>query len=456
MKTRSISILTALVITAGVLVPAGGLFAEETPLVLDVDTAVSTALENNLTLEREETALDIKEKKKNTSWNGFLPQMSASVNLTRLNVKPEDPFAGMPGYTPSDPSQWILSARFQAQLTIVASIFQNIKQTRLEYQAGRITVAKAKLSLERDVRKQFYQILLLEEQREVTAAGIENALERYEQARVNYENGLIPRYQLLTARVAYENSKPGLEQLENGIEAAKLALKMSLGVDLERDVVLEGEIVVSGGTVEEDGVLRKVIEGNLDLSEMQAQIYTMEQAVKLARSAMYPSFSISWSFDPAFQGNPFTDPIFADVANDWKQQSGALTFTVRQSIDPLLPASSTRVRIAETENQLEQLALSQAEARLGVEMQVRSTVRELEQAVSSIRAKVLTVEVAEEAYELAEEAYAAGTMELLEVKNAEQELDQARYDLLDARYTYLSGMLDLEYLAGGGLQPENF
>jgi outer membrane protein TolC len=60
--------------------------------------------------------------------------------------------------------------------------------------------------------------------------------------------------------------------------------------------------------------------------------------------------------------------------------------------------------------------------------------------------------VAEEAYELAEESYAAGTMELLEVKNAEQELNQARYDLLNARYTFLSGMLDLRYLAGGELE----
>jgi outer membrane protein TolC len=454
MKMRSSSLLTILAVLAGILVPAGSVFAADGPLNLDVETAVSMALESNLTLEREETALDIKEKKKNTSWNGFLPQMSASVSLTRLNVKPEDPMAdlGLPGYTPSDPSRWILGARFQAQLTIVASLFQNIKQTRLEYQAGRMTVAKAELSLERDVRKQFYQILLLEEQRDVTAKGIENALERYEQAQVNYENGLIPRYQLLTAQVAYENSKPGLEQLENGIEAAKLALKMSLGVDLEREIILEGEIVAAGGSVDEDVVIRKVIEGNLDLQEMQAQIYTVEQAVKLARSAMYPAFTIAWSFDPTFQGNPFTDPIFADVAADWKQQSGALTFSITQSIDPLLPASSTRVRIAEAKNQVEQLALSKAEARLGVEMQVRNTVRELEQAVSSIRAKELNVDVAEEAYELAEESYAAGTMELLEVKNAEQELNQARYDLLNARYTFLSGMLDLRYLAGGELE----
>ena len=453
MKTKKISILIAVAVIAGTFIPAGSLFAEEGPMALDVETAVSLALENNLTLEREETALDMKEKKKKTSWNGFLPQMSASINLTRLNVQPEDPMAelGIPGYTPSDPSRWILSARFQAQLTIVASLFQNIKQTRLEYQAGRITVAKAKATLERDVKKQFYQILLLEEQREVTAKGIENALERYEQARVNYENGLIPRYQLLTAQVAYENSKPGLEQLVNGIRAAKLALKMSMGVDLERTIDLTGEITAAGESLDENEALRAVVEGNLDLQEMQGQIYTVEQSVKLSRSAMYPAFNISWSFDPAFQGNPFADPIFADVANDWKQQSGGLTFSITQSIDPLLPASATRIRIAEAKNQLEQLSLSKAEARLGVEMQVRNTVRELEQAVSSIRAKELNVEVAEEAYELAEEAYAAGTMELLEVKNAEQELNQARYDLLDARYTYLSGMLDLEYLAGGEL-----
>jgi len=53
--------------------------------------------------------------------------------------------------------------------------------------------------------------------------------------------------------------------------------------------------------------------------------------------------------------------------------------------------------------------------------------------------------LAERAYELALEAYNVGSRELLEVRNAEQDLQDARLQLLQEKSAYTAALLDLEY-----------
>jgi len=72
-------------------------------------------------------------------------------------------------------------------------------------------------------------------------------------------------------------------------------------------------------------------------------------------------------------------------------------------------------------------------------------VRYLEKARTSIQSKEVNVKIAERTYNLALESYYAGGIDLLEVKDTEQELEQARINLLQEKYNYLAGLLDLEY-----------
>ena len=79
------------------------------------------------------------------------------------------------------------------------------------------------------------------------------------------------------------------------------------------------------------------------------------------------------------------------------------------------------------------------------ELNISNLVRSIDKSRSSLDALNFSVELAEEAYKLAEEAYNAGTKELLDVQDAELALQKARLQVLSGKYTYLTGLLDLEY-----------
>ena len=55
------------------------------------------------------------------------------------------------------------------------------------------------------------------------------------------------------------------------------------------------------------------------------------------------------------------------------------------------------------------------------------------------------MELAEKAYNMTYEAYRVGTTEILDVRDSESQLSQAKLGLLNEKYTYLTTLLDLEY-----------
>jgi outer membrane protein TolC len=429
------------------------------PITVDRQQAVEYALDHNFGLRRDRSSLAFKKRQVETKLNRLYPQVSVSTSMARLNEKPSDPTAGLvelvaplyeaqgiPFEPPdSDLPRWNLSARLNMQLTLSLQLFEGIEQVQLEYERGQVSLRRAKARVARDVKRQFLQVLLLQEQVKVVEASAEGARERYEQAQTSYESGLLSEYELLRSQVAYENTKPQLAELRNAVEGAKLALKLTMGMETERPIELGGSIETELREFEVDE-LRDRLADNPQLAELRAQRVSVRNLIDVTKTGMYPSVTFGFSADPTFQGDPWSDSWFEDPGDTWAQQSGAFSITLTQPLDPLLPGSQSRVTIEQRESELEQLDASLGETYAGLEVQLRNTVRELEQASTGIENKQLNVEVAERAYDLAEEAYNAGSAELLELKDAERELDRARFDLLGARHDYMTGLFELEYL----------
>jgi outer membrane protein TolC len=155
--------------------------------------------------------------------------------------------------------------------------------------------------------------------------------------------------------------------------------------------------------------------------------------------------SLNWRADPSFAGDPFDDPWFDDVENDWNQQSGAFSISITQPLDPLLPFSRTQVEIENLKDDVQKARIQLQQARTGAEIQIRQLVDQLETSRSAIEVRRLNVERARRAFNLAQEAYDAGNRELLEVREAEDELEQAQVQLLDEQKNYVVALLDLVY-----------
>jgi outer membrane protein TolC len=447
---------------------------EQQPLALTADEAVDYAVEHNLNLASTRIDEEIKRRQAAYAWNRFIPTMQVSGMMSRANK--ESSMSGLspaaeeeipPGVTTLVPVEepesgttyggvlyfeetlprWSVAGNLELSLQLNYAMFQAIRGTQIDLRAGKISTRQAEEKLERDVRKSFYNLLLMQRNIELMEEQIDAAERRYEQARINYENGMVPELTMLSARVSWENLKPQLQDIKLGYRQALQGFKMNLGLDLQREITLEGSIEAPAIDVEAEKLINDYLTERLDIRSLMTTIESLESQLSATKlRAFTPNVILGFSMDPALQGDPWDweETNWLETDN-WSQQRGGLSLTVAMSLDAFLPWSTTQVGLRELEDNIKKTRIGLLQAIRGAEMEIRSTVRSLEKARDSIDTLQLNVERARRAYQMAEEAYNAGSKELLEVQNAEIELKKARLEVLRERYNYIEALLDLEY-----------
>ena len=78
-------------------------------------------------------------------------------------------------------------------------------------------------------------------------------------------------------------------------------------------------------------------------------------------------------------------------------------------------------------------------------LNIRTQIDNLNQAWANIEAASGNITLAQKSYDMNVTSYQNGTRELLDVKDAESQLNQAKLGLINSKYEYLTGLLDLEY-----------
>ena len=428
------------------------------PPLIRVDEAVSMALRNNLSLEAAGVSRDAKKRNSDVRWNVFIPTVDLAGNLLYPNeattgttlIPVPSGVAGLYLVTPYeyDIHQWRLAGSLSISLNLNFSYFEQMRNIRLDYEGGLITYEKAKIQLERDVRKSYIQLLLLQEQIALLRESMATAQRRVNMAQANYQNGLVSELSFLQAQVALENLKPTLDQAENGYKLAMANFAMYLGLPYDTEFELEpipGETVFIPLEVAE--LIRQAASGKPDIMELRHSILVLQS---LRRQVAYqlrtPTLSLAWNADPAFTKDPMKDNWFN--GDDWKQSAGMFRMTLAFRLNTLFPFTTEGSNLRNLDSNLRSLNIGLAQAVRGTELEIYSTVFTLEQARSTVEAQRMTVDLAERTYQLTEQAYQAGLSELLEVQNAELELRRARLGILEQNYNYMRGLIDLEYSIG--------
>ncbi|MDA3941556.1 MAG: TolC family protein [Spirochaetia bacterium] len=418
-------------------------------VILDIDKSVELALGNNLGLKSSRIDVEMKKRTTDHSWNNFIPTVQASANLMRWNT---EQIAGIPGFEVAL-DRWNLSTGLDISLNLSYALFKEMEGTKLDYEAGLITYEIALKQLERDVRKNFYNILVYEENLWLMEQNIEAANSRFEQAKINYKNGLVPELTVLSAQVGYENLKPALTEMNLGYETMKDGFKILLGIDLSEDITLEGDIVINPVSLDTEKLTNYFLGARLDIQSMNKSVQSLENAKStLKLQTMTPMLILGLNFDPTFQADPWENNWFENMGDNWSQQSGMFRMTLAMSLDPFLPWSKTQTGIKDMEDGITQLKLGITQARIGAEMEIKTLVMKLNKSMEQLETLILNISLAHEAYRMSQEAYDSGSRELLEVKDAERDLNTAKLEVLKEKYNYITGLLDLEYALNASLE----
>jgi outer membrane protein TolC len=324
----------------------------------------------------------------------------------------------------------------------------------LEYEAGKLNYETAKKSLIKDVKKSFYNLIVLNESISIMERNIETAKRRFDQAKLNFENGLASEFQMLSAQVALANMKPALEDMKIGYLGAELAFKQTLGIDDDNEIEIDGSIEPS--LIQLKGA-KELIQGflsnRLDIQLLRKNLDILKNSKSgIVTQSLSPSLTLMYNMDPIFMNDPFAGGWFDDVENDWVQRSGMFALTISMPLDGFIPGSKTWVDLQNMDDSIKNLEKTLEQAVQGARIDITTTLLKLNKSAQTLDSLKLNVRLAEKAYALAEQGYETGARDLIEVENAEDELQTAKLEVLKENYNYMAGLLDLEYALNTSLE----
>ncbi len=412
-------------------------------VTLTVVDAVDYALQNSKTLKSAQIDLEMKTRAKNTAWNVFVPSVQA-VGIGSRSNEYTDPTAGLIPGVVSDPTEidhWTVLGQIDVSLSLSLALIDGIKATKANYEAGLISWEQSVKETERDIRKMFYGLLLQQESLSLQQQSLLNAEERVRQAQINYNNGYIPELSLLQTQVTYENQKPQVLKAEQGLMQQLDLFAFIIGLPLGTNIVLEGEIDPLYIELEAQDLVNKYLYNRLDIQSFSKSKELLKIQLSATNFQTYtPALALGWGYNP----------IVLDIEEPWfdgdnQKDNGALSITLAWNLTNILPFSANRQSAMDIKDNIEKMELQYETIVQNAEMEITNLVDNLQYSESAIEAAGQSIELAQRSYDMTLSAYYQGAAELLDVRDAEAQLNQAKLGELSERYNYLSYLLDLEY-----------
>jgi outer membrane protein TolC len=395
------------------------LFAE----TLTVDDAVRKALDNNLGLMR--SALDVQTRQRNSdrSWNSLIPSVNLSAGINRSTAFIDS----------AANNEWTPGFSMGVSLTLSVSIIDNIKKAKTDYELGLLSLGAARQELELQVRKLFYQILLLDANRELAVQSFTSAQARYEQSGALARVGQVSRLDELSARVDMENIRPTVRNAEMLYENAVDSFKSILGISAQSEIVLAGDISAAAFS----GVSTEALPASesLEISGLRKTIASLEAQRSALRSSSYtPSLSLSWN----------TSPLYSFSGGNFYNASGTFSLSLRINPDNFLPWSGARTQIDNISDNIMSAQIQLNDTIQNRDNRVNQHIRNVQRIAESLEALKLNVDLAQSNYQMYEEAYRRGAADYQQLRGAGDSLEQTKNRLLQEQYNLIAALLDLE------------
>lgn len=414
------------------LIPAAG-----DPLVLTEEGAVNRALEYNLGLAANRQELAGSRRRAETAWNVLVPDVTASAGLRRSN----EPITVFP---PGADYNLTAQGGIEGRLSLSLAAIEGVQTAQMEYRTGIAGYQESAAAVEQQIRKSFYNLILLEEQLAVAVSSVETADAVLAQARADYENGFEPELTLRQAQVSLQTAVLNAERRSAAVADARETFKRLLGIEQSVEIALRGTIRLPERASEDLGSLtpREALGGRFDIRALDAQVALQESLNRAnALTARTPTLTLSAGWAPTL-ADPFNP---GNTVNDEWVDRGSVGITLSLGLDDYLPFSASSVAVQSGRRSAEALRLRRQDALENAQNEVDSLLRALESSRIALESLELSLELAAEIYALTEEAYAEGAVSFVDLLEAEEDLRDARSSLLSEQYRHLATIIDLEY-----------
>jgi outer membrane protein len=300
------------------------------------------------------------------------------------------------------------------------------------------------------VQRAYYELLNALGQEDAARASLANAQAVQQAAEARMDNGLATLPDVLEARSATAQAEYELQSVLGQEEIARGDLGTSLGtspattigVQALKDLAIPDSV---GDTV--DTAIDRALVQRPDLLQQVAQIRSANARIKEARSAFYPSLSVT--------ARPSGDVLFGLQQNlPWAYTAdlnGGLILNLNWTLFDGGARRNSLVRAQADEHAAEAQVNS---TRDEIANEVWAAYSNLNTAFRQRDAAAALLDASSKSYDAALESYNYGLRNLLDVTAAQRTLAQARSTDVLARTQVLTALVDLAFRTGDSVQPK--
>jgi len=423
----------------------GGVEKTDEPITLNFKDAINLALEKNRKLRAYKYKVNAQEQFIGLERGNFLPNVDFNQNfmwtnnpaqvfslkLNQENLTSAD-FAGAPASfnDPGDYTNFLSEIRLE-QTIYNKGNFLKLKIAKNDYDAGRSEFARVTEKVALEVARAFLNVQTTKEYVDVAQKSIETAKEHNRIANVRYKNELGLYSDVLRTNTFLKQAEQRLVSAAKNHEVAKKALGLSIGIQKTvetKDNAPELQITELSD-YKESSLLRG------DIRAMEINIENSEKRIGLQKAMYYPELKTGGNYQVYSKNSPF------GFEGDNFQLFGLFRWNLFNGLKrPHL------VKIAEYE--LEQAKEQLDDLKNNVEFEVFSAYKTVDEKRKNLELSEAALASAEEGMKLVEVRYKNSLSPIIDVLDAQLNLDNARAAVAKSRNEYLFSLINLSFASG--------
>ena len=332
------------------------------------------------------------------------------------------------------------TATVSAALPLVNfSLWEQIKSKQNEIDIIIEKSRASKLDMTKQVKDAYFAVLLAKNSLNVLERSINNAKETLKTTKASYEQGVVSEYDYIRAQVQVNNLNPTYISAKNGLDLAILQLKMILSLPTEQEISLKENLEDFSEKVTEINLNESTAENNSDLRQLDLNIVSLQNSLRLVNSQHLPSLSAFGQYSYLTQAEDYN---FADY--NWV---GSAAVGLQLNI-PIFNGRTVVNKAKQIKISLQELQLQKEYLKEGIDLQIQAAINNMKAAKEQLEANKDAIKQAERGYEIAKVRYQTGAGTILELNDSELSMTQANLTYQQSLYDYLIAQTNLEKVLG--------
>ena len=428
-------IFNTLVIVAAVFIPVFGEAQES--LQLTLDQALEIALSESNTIKIADMTVEKTGYAQKGSYAALYPNINVSGSYQRTLLK-QVMVMDMGGQTMEikvGRDNNITTSASASMPLVNAQLWESLKLSGMDVELAVEQARSSKIGMIKQVKQAFYAVLLAQKSYDVVSEVYSNAQKNYEKTEQRFNVGKASEVERLRAQVTMMNAEPNVSSAENAVLLATWQLKAVMGIALDTEVEVVGDLNDYTNELLVPYVSEDDISNNSSLLQFDIQDRMLESTIKMQKKQYLPTLAASINYNYSAMGD--------ETLSWFPSSTAALSLSL-----PVFDGFQKRYNIKQSKVTRNMLALQREDTERNLRIAIRNYNDQMALCIKNYQAANATVEIAQKSYEISEKMYEVGKATLVELNDAQLALQQAQLTQAQAVYNFMVSKASLDELIG--------